>query len=151
MMVLMEFLYFLFELRLKNHERSNAVVVSYSISRTARFNLRCNYSVPCSINPASYELLIICLRGRTRNSIHWIHTLANAANADQVARSLNRFSDSAFLSECDRAAVTDLVEDFFCSRLDEQEEGKQKFINCNSTQQSISILARNRVCRRSSG
>ena len=48
------------------------------------------------------------------------------ANADQVARALNRFSDNAFLnalSECDRGAtcMTDLVEEFFCSRLDEQE------------------------------
>ena len=57
------------------------------------------------------------------------------ANADLVARARNRFSDSAFLSvlsERDHGAMTDLVEEFFCSRLDEQEEGKQKFINCNS-------------------
>ena len=56
-------------------------------------------------------------------------------NADQVARALNSFSDSAFLSapsERDCGAMPDLVEEFFCSRLDEQEEGKQKFINYNS-------------------
>ena len=37
------------------------------------------------------------------------------ANADQVARALNRFSDNAFLnalSERDRGAMTDLVEVF---------------------------------------
>ena len=52
-------------------------------------------------------------------------------NVDKVARSLSRCSDGAFLnalSERDRGAMTDLVEEFFCSRLDEQEEGKQKFI-----------------------
>ena len=62
------------------------------------------------------------------------------ANVDLVARALNRFSDSAFLSalrERDLGAMTDLVEEFFCSRLDEQEEGMQKFINCNSKNSSI--------------
>ena len=56
-------------------------------------------------------------------------------NADQVARPLSSCSDSAFLNplcECDRGAMTDLVEEFLCSMLDEQEEGKQKFIKYSS-------------------
>ena len=73
-------------------------------------------SILQSYDGLTYELLIICLRWRTRNSIHCIHALASAmANADQVARALNRFSDNAFLnalSERDRGAMTDLVEVF---------------------------------------
>ena len=44
--------------------------------------------------------------------------------------------DSAFieaLSERDRAAVPELVEEFFCSGLDEEEQGKQMYIKINST------------------
>ena len=41
------------------------------------------------------------------------------------------YIDSAFmaaLSERDRAAMSELVEDFFCSGLDEEEPGKQLYI-----------------------
>ena len=43
-----------------------------------------------------------------------------------VAKALNRYSNSAFmaaLSERDHAAMSELVEDFFCSGLDEEEPG----------------------------
>ena len=48
-----------------------------------------------------------------------------------VAKALNRYSDSEFmaaLSERDRASMSELVEDFFCSGLDEEESGKQLYI-----------------------
>ena len=51
-----------------------------------------------------------------------------------VAKALNRYSDSAFmaaLSEHDRAAMSELVEDFFCSGVDEEEPGKQLYIKIN--------------------
>ena len=50
-------------------------------------------------------------------------------NTDEVARALNRFSDTAFLNalnERDLGAMTDLVEECFCSSLDEKEGGKQR-------------------------
>ena len=50
-----------------------------------------------------------------------------------VAKALNMYSDSAFvaaLSERDRAAISELVEDF-CSGLDEEELGKQLYIKIN--------------------
>ena len=48
-----------------------------------------------------------------------------------VAKALNRYNDSTFmaaLSECDRAAMSELVEDFFYSGFDEKEPGKQLYI-----------------------
>ena len=45
--------------------------------------------------------------------------------ADEVAGALNRFSDRALLdtlSANDRAAMTDLVEEFFCSAVNEEDE-----------------------------
>ena len=53
---------------------------------------------------------------------------------DLVAKALNRCSDSAFievLSEHDHAAMSELVEEFFCSGLDEEEHGKQLYITIN--------------------
>ena len=44
-----------------------------------------------------------------------------------VAKALNMYSDSAFmaaLSECDPTAMSELVEDFFYTGLDEEEPGK---------------------------
>ena len=44
---------------------------------------------------------------------------------NELAQELNRFSDREFLdmlSDNDHAAMTALVEDFFCSSLQEQEE-----------------------------
>ena len=48
-----------------------------------------------------------------------------------VAKALNRHNDSEFmaaLSKRDRTAMSELVEDFFCSGLDEEEPGKQLYI-----------------------
>ena len=45
-----------------------------------------------------------------------------------VAKELNRYSDRAFLevlSERDRTAMSELVEEFFCSGNAEEEQGKQ--------------------------
>ena len=45
-----------------------------------------------------------------------------------VAKALNRFNNSEFieaLTELDHAVRSDLVEEFFCSDLDEKEQGKQ--------------------------
>ena len=46
---------------------------------------------------------------------------------------LTQYSDSAFiaLSECDCVAMSELVEEFFCSGLDEDEQGKQLYIKIN--------------------
>ena len=44
------------------------------------------------------------------------------------------YSDSAFieaLSERDRAAMHELVEEFFCSGLDEKQQGKQLYKKIN--------------------
>ena len=48
-----------------------------------------------------------------------------------VAKALNKFSDRAFieaLSKRDCAAMSALVEEFFRSGLDEEEQGKQLYI-----------------------
>ena len=44
------------------------------------------------------------------------------------------YSDNAFietLSECDRTAMPELVEEFFCRGLEEKEQGKQLCIKIN--------------------
>ena len=51
-----------------------------------------------------------------------------------VAKALNKYSDRVFieaLSERDCAAMSELVEEFFCSGHDEQEQGKQLYIKRN--------------------
>ena len=50
MVIIAVFFFFLFELCLKNYGRLNATVPKYYISREARFYVRCNYSVPRSVN-----------------------------------------------------------------------------------------------------
>ena len=52
MMIITVFFLFLFELCFKNYGRSNTTVPKYYISREARFYVRCNYSVPRSVNSA---------------------------------------------------------------------------------------------------
>ena len=52
MRIITVFFLFLFELCFKNYGRSNATVPKYYISREARFYVRCNYSVPRSVNSA---------------------------------------------------------------------------------------------------
>ena len=43
---------FLFKLRFKNYGCPNVTVTKYFISRIVRFSIRCNYSVPLSVNHA---------------------------------------------------------------------------------------------------
>ena len=52
MLIITVFFLFLFKLCFKNYGRSNATVPKYYISRETRFYVRCNYSVPHSVNSA---------------------------------------------------------------------------------------------------
>ena len=52
MMIIMVIFLLIFELCFKNDGRSNATVPKYYISREVRFYVRCNYSVPRSVNSA---------------------------------------------------------------------------------------------------
>ena len=53
---------------------------------------------------------------------------------DVIAKELNRYCDRAFLdslSECECTAMSELVEEFFCSSTDEEEQGEQSCIKTN--------------------
>ena len=52
MVIIMVFFSFLFELHFKTYGRQYVIVPEFFISRKVRFSLRCNYSVPHSINHA---------------------------------------------------------------------------------------------------
>ena len=52
MLIIMVLFLFLFELRFKNYGHPNITVPKYFISRKARDYVRCNYSIPRSVNPA---------------------------------------------------------------------------------------------------
>ena len=51
MMIIIVFFLFLFELCFKNYGCPNTTIPKYFISRKALFYVRCNYSVPHSVNP----------------------------------------------------------------------------------------------------
>ena len=52
MVIITIFFLFLFELRFKTYGRPYVIVPEFFISRKVRFSVRCNYSVPRSINHA---------------------------------------------------------------------------------------------------
>ena len=52
MVIITVFFLFLFELRFKTYGRPYVFVPEFFISRKVRFSLRCNYSVPRSVNHA---------------------------------------------------------------------------------------------------
>ena len=52
MVIIMVFFLFLFELRFKTYRCPYVIVPEFFISRKVRFSVRCNYSVPRSINHA---------------------------------------------------------------------------------------------------
>ena len=52
MVIIKVFFLFLFELRFKTYGRSYVIVPEFFISRKVGFSIRCNYSVPRSINHA---------------------------------------------------------------------------------------------------
>ena len=52
MVIITLFFLFLFELRFKTYGRPYVIVPEFFISRKVRFSVRCNYSVPRSINHA---------------------------------------------------------------------------------------------------
>ena len=52
MLSIMLFILFLLDLRFKNYGCPNIIVPKFVISRKVRFSVRCNYSVPRSVNYA---------------------------------------------------------------------------------------------------
>ena len=52
MVIITVFFLFLFELRFKTYRRPYVIVPKFIFSRKVRFSVRCNYSLPRSINHA---------------------------------------------------------------------------------------------------
>ena len=52
MVIITVFFLFLFELRFKTYRRPYVIVPEFFISRKVQFSVRCNYSIPRSINHA---------------------------------------------------------------------------------------------------